>query len=396
MGADMRIRRNLQILMICPALASAACSVPNHMHVTEGISPKLLDTNVRFRTTYYFRVFDYCWRIDQPVDRTTYRQIVPATDVMYRYRMTGKASALGSRIKFESGMLEAAAIDPFGSDAVYRDEIGGYVLRSAEDAKAELAAKQQAKDAAAQTTAALDRYDKLAALEVELAKREASATGAESTAITAQRARIQDAMTDAMNVYLGTLSTGADLADALKPLKEDLKTIKATVLALQVRPPDDAAAQAQATATATADVIVAKLEAIVDKAKTTADIKSFGPSGLCPADSILRHGFQLMGPEGMIPYDQSKRLIMAMHTSADPLIDTLQEYAGRLLKDKPNQAEQLLPLVRESFRIVEGQRALAQMSAALGGTTPPTVAEIADNLVVAVGADAAVKPKVAP
>ncbi|HWI86157.1 MAG TPA: hypothetical protein VNT42_07545 [Sphingomonas sp.] len=326
----------------------------------------------------------------------TYRQIVPATDVMYRYRMTGKASALGSRVKFESGMLDAAAIDPFGSDAVYREEIGGYVVRSAEDAKAELAAKQQAAAAVRQTVAALGRYHELAELELGLAAREDAATGAAKAAITAQRATVQSKMVEALGIYLGTLSTGADLKVALQPLQDDLTAIKDKVTAaLLIKPVDDAAAQAraQAIATATAHAVAAKLETIVDKAKANDSTKPSGPSGLCPADSILRHGFQLMGPEGMIPYDQSKRLIMAMHTSADPLIDTLQEYAGRLLKDKPNQAEQLLPLVRESFRVVEGQRSLAQMSAALGGTTQPSVKDIAKDLIAAFDPDGAGKPK---
>ncbi len=74
---------------------------------------------------------------------------------------------------------------------------------------------------------------------------------------------------------------------------------------------------------------------------------------------------------------------MAMHTSAAPLIETLQEYAGRMLKDKANPAEQLLPLVRENTRVVEGERALDRMTAGMAGTTKPTVAEISASLLAA-------------
>ena len=76
------------------------------MHVTDGVTPMKADTNVRFRTTYYFRVFDYCWSGDANIDADhTYQKIVPETDTLYRYRMTGKASALANQIRFESGML---------------------------------------------------------------------------------------------------------------------------------------------------------------------------------------------------------------------------------------------------------------------------------------------------
>jgi len=113
-----------------------ACSVPNHMHVTEGVAPQNVDLNVRFRTTYYFRVFDFCWQADLPVEGgVSYRDIIPATDTIYRYRMTGKASALGSQIKFESGTINADQIDPFGSDVVYDRDAGGYIHRTQEEAK---------------------------------------------------------------------------------------------------------------------------------------------------------------------------------------------------------------------------------------------------------------------
>ncbi len=165
------------------------------MHVTEGISPKHVDTNVRFRTTYYFRVFDYCWQANPDLDGKKYRQIIPETDTMYRYRMTGKASALGSRIKFESGTLDASAIDPFGSDAVYRDEIGGYVVRSADEAKAELAAIRQEKAARNQGAGskgndALAHFKELTALHEAVSAR--LATAAEGEQAFADRPARQD------------------------------------------------------------------------------------------------------------------------------------------------------------------------------------------------------------
>ena len=41
-------------------LSAAGCEVPRHMRVRDGVDPKRVDKNVRFRTTYYFRVYDLC------------------------------------------------------------------------------------------------------------------------------------------------------------------------------------------------------------------------------------------------------------------------------------------------------------------------------------------------
>ena len=38
----------------------AGCSVAPEHHVRTGSDPRFQDKNVAFRTTYYFRVFDYC------------------------------------------------------------------------------------------------------------------------------------------------------------------------------------------------------------------------------------------------------------------------------------------------------------------------------------------------
>jgi hypothetical protein len=127
-------------------LLCAACTVPEHMHVTEGAAPQHVDTDVRFRVNYYFRVFDYCWSADsvlalQSTDKKStgaaYRQIIPETDTLYRYRMTGKSSALFNKVKFESGTLKKEQIDPFGTDVTFNRDIGGFLVRNEGEAKAE-------------------------------------------------------------------------------------------------------------------------------------------------------------------------------------------------------------------------------------------------------------------
>ena len=100
------VARPVPVLVMLLILTN--CSVPNHMHLERGLSPEHSDMNVRFRSTYYFRTFDYCWNGNARFGSTErYRDIVPQTDTIYRFRMTGKAKTLTNKVKFESGILPA-------------------------------------------------------------------------------------------------------------------------------------------------------------------------------------------------------------------------------------------------------------------------------------------------
>lgn len=102
------------------------------MTVKDGLSPKYADQDVRFRTTYYFRVFDYCY------DLKTQTKLQPTTDSLYRFVMTGKANAYANRIRFESGTLKASQIDRFGATIERDDDTGRmrFVPQSEVDARA--------------------------------------------------------------------------------------------------------------------------------------------------------------------------------------------------------------------------------------------------------------------
>lgn len=113
----------------------AGCSdVPKSYRIDSGVYPEYQDDEVRFRTTYYLRVFDLC-----PVDegskdangKSAYTARIGALtsrtsgglhlvkDSLFRFRMTGQASALFSNLHFESGVLGAEEIDPFGKTVTY-------------------------------------------------------------------------------------------------------------------------------------------------------------------------------------------------------------------------------------------------------------------------------------
>lgn len=97
------------------AMGAAGCGVPRSMEVRTGVEPRYEDDDVRFRTTYFFRVFDYCSRPDRAADDPNFIKI----DSLYRFRMTGKANALFNKVAFESGTLKSYEIDPLGAAVAY-------------------------------------------------------------------------------------------------------------------------------------------------------------------------------------------------------------------------------------------------------------------------------------
>lgn len=105
------------------AALMAGCTVPKHMRIENAYHPKYEDEDVRFRATYYFRVFDYC------ADQVKSNQ-QPQSDTLYRFRMTGKAHSLTTQVHFESGTLTAGQIDPFGANVVYDERNNQFYLKS--------------------------------------------------------------------------------------------------------------------------------------------------------------------------------------------------------------------------------------------------------------------------
>lgn len=115
--------------------ALVACEAPDHTQVRRGLDPENQDKDVRFRTTYYFRVFDACAKPADTHRNPNYGANAPfvlapsegariITDSLYRFRMTGKANALANKIRFESGTLRKEEIDPFGATVAFDKKTG--------------------------------------------------------------------------------------------------------------------------------------------------------------------------------------------------------------------------------------------------------------------------------
>lgn len=351
---------------------AAACVVPNSMHLTQGVTPQKLDTNVRFQTTYYFRAFDYCWSADAAVGSSRYRLIVPETDTLYRYRMTGKASALGNQIKFESGTLTKEQIDPFGTDVTYNKDIDGYVYRSQDEAKRQAEDAATARAAEVARTAALERFQALADMLVAT-ENDQTLSRAEKDEL---KTELRAGMRTALQRYIGTLDTAMDPS-----VKRLVDALDARVKALEAR-----AVPSSDLTTLKADVEQLK----TDVAGLQAEYVKKGLADACSIGEFRRRGFQIMGPEGMRPFDQDSRLLMAMHSSAKPLIETLSEYSSRLLKPRINVSDQLLPLAQETTVVVRTQRVLDRVliDSAKADATPPAVGSIFDQAIKEFGGSA--------
>lgn len=124
---------SLFLLVACGGCSTLGDVTPA-LRVDQGEHPAYQDEQVRFRTTYYFRIVDACkveegrFQLGKSGDyATTFGpfnvrrngKLKIVSDSLYRFRMIGKASALFANIRFESGVLRAEQIDPFGSQITF-------------------------------------------------------------------------------------------------------------------------------------------------------------------------------------------------------------------------------------------------------------------------------------
>ncbi len=328
------------VITILLATFVAGCGVPKHMQVRSGIHPKYQDKDVRFRTTYYFRSFDYCFRRDT-VARNTLATIIPETDSLYRFKMTGKAHSLTTKVNFESGTLKADQVDPFGTAVEFDAETGRHRVVSAAETAREIQRRQQEKD-----------LRSLLSLYREFTNE--AAKDADPALVASLREKTATAAANALNAYAATSGGGQQQpgtqdGDAKVELKTLLQSLNQKVQ--QLPPPgDDGDGDARAKSIDALKKEIEALKGLIEKVNSATIV--------CPADATIRRGFQILGPEGWRTFNQDERLIMAMSSSASPLIGTLQEYSSRLNNARPNPAAQMLPLVEEQLLISEANRAL--------------------------------------
>ncbi len=262
---------------------SACAQIPDQMQIDTGNDPFNADKDVRFRTTYYFRVYDYCY------DADTTTALRPQTDSLYRFVMTGKANAYANKVRFESGTLLASEIDPFGA-TIERDD---------ETNRVRFVSQKEVEDTAIRNQGFAE-IDRLLDLRARLAK---------------------------MSGANGEQAVNSDVTVVIdQKIKEIL----------------DAGV-------------------FVGRARDTGNDSSSGSSEAssaenCPPGTQTQRGFQIMGPQGVKTYNQEDRLIMAMTSDASPLIASLEEVSGRMLKAEEKKFSSdaaLLALIKEQLRVSE-------------------------------------------
>ena len=78
----------------------------------------------------------------------------------------------------------------------------------------------------------------------------------------------------------------------------------------------------------------------------------------CESNTPAKRGFQILGPEGFRTFNQDDRLVLAMSSSAKPLVNSLKELSDRVLKSRTSPEKPLLPLVNELLKISQAQNAM--------------------------------------
>jgi hypothetical protein len=71
----------------------------------------------------------------------------------------------------------------------------------------------------------------------------------------------------------------------------------------------------------------------------------------CASGESLKRGFQVIGPQGSTLYDPDDRLIMAMSTSASPLLNQLKNISNQVLAEQPTPNNNLLNLVKARLQL---------------------------------------------
>lgn len=282
----------------------AGCATPQSMHVRNGVDPRNQDDDVRFRTTYYFRVFDVCDddAESQEPKASSYRKRI-VSDSLYRFTMTGKASSL-SNVHFESGTLQSSDIEPFGASVAFDAKSGRFSVRSQRETAAE----------DARNRALMEVRDLL-----QLRKELQSATPGNST--------LASEVSELDRRIGGTLTELGESRSDVRDQQTDTEGNRGT--------------QAVACSTRT------------------------------------RRGFQILGAEGWRTFDQDERLLMAMSTRAEPLIETLRELSHRILNQKKSETDMLRPLLEEHGLLQQALRT------ARVGSTGQTSEQFMDAVIAA-------------
>ncbi len=469
--------RKISLLTVVALVA--ACSMPESMGVRSGGEPRHQDDHVRFRTTYFFRVFDYCSA--QILDKSNPDYIREIKhDSLYRFKMTGKANSTFTKVVFESGTLKSYEIDPLGAKVAYDKKNEQFYFQSREkterDANCAAVESQMEKITARITQlrsvpqgqtkneelikafenqllklakdnsclpltvkAQLSEPEKTHVAVLGFAGKKLSTASAYSDnavgslvyelnndknksitvkipKITAQLKTAGESLEkiseildstvfieEASNAFMqnNELNTGVTVSDIGLPsssgvskkidgyisdARSNLALAGSTFRQLNKKPHmgnlylpmtgahlvsaadqvnalvgflkkgEDIAADSKhelvlksgptTALSELAEDLIDAGKAFVQAAKSTNKV-----AGACRGDEKLQRGFQVIGPQGAMLYNQDDRLVMAMSTSASPLLQQLKDISSRVLAEQEVPGQSLLTLTRARLKL---------------------------------------------
>lgn len=409
----------LPCLTIAFLILNAGCTefgdVGPEFRIDTGIEPENQDNNVRFRTTYYFRVFDYCEKLSDADRKTDYEekdnlfttrkngQYKILKDSLYRFKMTGQASALFSKVNFESGALKAEQIDPFGSYVNF-DSNGRPQIVSAQELH-EKNDRQQVEE----------NIRRLVSLRKDL--KDIPDAGKRVDSVIEQTIDLLGPHSDPKSVvgdaaliseqvkarqHLDKIVKAAERANVPKVSGLDTVETKDSIWRKEkefFRKVSDKAleqvgkmetAQGDREKELSASTAVDKKKELQDNLDLTKKELSLAKSELqdilritashllgnptlgtttrsenssdaCSKGARPTRGFQVLGPEGFREFDPGERLVMAMTSDAKPLVNTLQALSGRNMQTDISNSPQSRQLVANDHeRLVQSLMMLAR------------------------------------
>lgn len=352
----MRLMFSSYILVVATAIAgcSGLGDVPPGLRVDTGLEPQHLDEQVRFRTTYYFRVLEGCPIEKNIIDDLSERghfvkringNFVPLNDSLYRFRMTGQAAALFNRIHFESGVLRKEQIDPFGSAVHFNTETNSFLPTPADHLRAQ-----------AKSTATINETSRLRKL-FDQFKTDANFSEASKQAFEAQLNEIIQNRLE--SIKANPLTSGT------------VDTISSTT------PQDSTATQARASSAAE------EASQPTNRQDQTSPKGEASPKGRCNGQPSLKK-YYLLGPEGSKELDPNDRLLMALSVDSKPLIGMLQQISEHKFQSQETSLHLMEALLDERSRIFDAQRTISRMKdmpiSEDGASSEASLASIAHDL----------------
>lgn len=265
-----------------------ACGVPRNMQVHTGVEPENQDDDVRFRTTYYLRVLDRC---------TDGKEIVQ--DSLYRFRMTGKAGSLANNVHFESGILHKDKIDPFGTARALKEKKPVYT--SAPQPKVQQGGDDQPNAAQTLPDAKRDSFAKY--LQTDWSKAYAD--------LEAKKNEIAERNKQLKSRLNGQSCERIDRSEEEQTKKKKCRQIKANEKLI-------------------ADIQVRLDSSVKHITERFAQDAEGGIKSLCANGKSPQRGYEIFGPQGKRVFDVDQRLLLAMSSSAAPLIGTLKNISARM------------------------------------------------------------------